>query len=336
MRVVPQPDRRQVIKLGAPYDRGSMASNPQQHERLVEVVSALLYSFDPEGMGSTVSAPANEYDDPARLLVAQSIDSSDLRELVNHHYLASPEQLKSALIATLGLSRSVPLAFGLPSQSKSTDRGRSAADIRERTLARLNAVLRRPGMYGLDVDLSIGSLLADLGFATEREAALKEEGERLVARGGWSSRGVTGALIDIADVLVEERVCSIYAEICHRLGWLDHDAAISDGSYWEARNLGPGGVRAGEIGLEEELRGRFGDPSIRIGGNRGHVFGYVPASLSAPIVWFDASEGRVIACRIETEALGGDLTVGFAVAAPRHIPSVSAGRNAPLPFWARM
>lgn len=317
----------------------SMGTKSQQYDRAVKVVSALLYSFDPEGIGSTVSSPTDEYDDASRVLVAQSTESSDLEELVDHHWPAGTAQLRSALIATLRLYRDE--SVGLPIQSTTpdstnSDSGRSSADIRERTRSRLNAMLRRPGMYGLDVDLIIGSSIADMGFATRREVDLKEEGERLVARGGWSSRGVTGAFTAIDGELIKERVCSTYAEICNRLGWLDHDATTSEDSYIQAHNLGPDNVRAGHIRLEKELVDSFGKPSIRIGGNQGHVAGYVPASPTAPIVWFDVSDGCVIACRIETEALPKDLTVGPAVAAPSDFASISARRRAPLPFWARI
>jgi len=84
----------------------------QQYDRIVIVVSALLYSFDPQGMGSTVFAPEDEYDDPARRLVAQSATALDLRQLIRSHYGDSSDQMMTALVASLELYRAAPATGG--------------------------------------------------------------------------------------------------------------------------------------------------------------------------------------------------------------------------------
>ena len=77
------------------------------YDRVVRVVSALLYAFDPGGMGSTVFAPEDEYDDPARRLVADVRSVADLRELARSHYPDSGEQLVEAVAAALELHLSL-------------------------------------------------------------------------------------------------------------------------------------------------------------------------------------------------------------------------------------
>jgi len=77
--------------------------NTYSYDRAVSVVSALLYAFDPGGMGSTVFAPHDEYDDPARRLVARCRASADLGELIRGDYPGSTDQLVAALVAVLEL-----------------------------------------------------------------------------------------------------------------------------------------------------------------------------------------------------------------------------------------
>ena len=73
------------------------------YDRVVSVVSALLYAFDPGGMGSSVFAPEDEYDDPARRIVAQARTAADLRMLARSHYPESTDQLVTAVVAALEL-----------------------------------------------------------------------------------------------------------------------------------------------------------------------------------------------------------------------------------------
>jgi hypothetical protein len=73
----------------------------QQYDRIVRVLSAMLYAYDPSGMGSSVFAPEDEYDDPARRLVAAATDAIDFASLVRTHYPAATDQLVDALVAAL-------------------------------------------------------------------------------------------------------------------------------------------------------------------------------------------------------------------------------------------
>jgi hypothetical protein len=50
-----------------------MTRRTQAYADVVAVVSALLFGHDPEGMGSSVFAPEDEYDKPAALLVAAAM-----------------------------------------------------------------------------------------------------------------------------------------------------------------------------------------------------------------------------------------------------------------------
>ena len=73
------------------------------YDRAVRVVSTLLYLFDPDGMGASAFAPEDEYDDPARRLVAQSKDAAGLDELVRSHYAGSSDHMVGAISAVLEL-----------------------------------------------------------------------------------------------------------------------------------------------------------------------------------------------------------------------------------------
>ena len=75
----------------------------REYVSVVRVVSALLYSFDPEGMGSTVFAPEDEYEVPAQRLVAAASDASDLQALVRQRFGTASDQLVNALVAALEL-----------------------------------------------------------------------------------------------------------------------------------------------------------------------------------------------------------------------------------------
>jgi hypothetical protein len=75
----------------------------KSYESVVRVVSALLYAFDPLGMGSTVFAPDDEYDDQARRLVSAAARIDDLEALVRTHFPGSTDQLVGAVVASLEL-----------------------------------------------------------------------------------------------------------------------------------------------------------------------------------------------------------------------------------------
>lgn len=73
------------------------------YDRAVRAVSALLYLFDPDGMGASAFAPEDEYDDPARRLVVQARGSGDISELIRAHYASSTDHMVGAISAVLEL-----------------------------------------------------------------------------------------------------------------------------------------------------------------------------------------------------------------------------------------
>ena len=73
------------------------------YTRCVRVVSALLYQIDPSGMGSSVFAPRDEYDDAARLLTNEALSSEDLELVVRDHYPSLAEPSVDVLVDVLSL-----------------------------------------------------------------------------------------------------------------------------------------------------------------------------------------------------------------------------------------
>lgn len=80
-----------------------MGSNlaADNYDRTIRVVSALLYAFDPAGMGATVSAPTDEYDSAAAKLIAGAHGGTDLTSLVTNSFPDATEQLAMGVVAAL-------------------------------------------------------------------------------------------------------------------------------------------------------------------------------------------------------------------------------------------
>ena len=75
----------------------------KSYERTVRVVSALLYAFDPDGMGQSVFAPSDEYDDAAAKLIADSRNVDDVSLLISERYPSGSEQMVGAVADALSL-----------------------------------------------------------------------------------------------------------------------------------------------------------------------------------------------------------------------------------------
>ena len=75
----------------------------EQYERTVRVVSALLYAFDPDGMGQSIFAPSDEYDEAASKLVAESRQAEDLQQLLSERYSNANEQMVGAIVDVLDI-----------------------------------------------------------------------------------------------------------------------------------------------------------------------------------------------------------------------------------------
>lgn len=111
--------------------------------------------------------------------------------------------------------------------STSEDFGLGLGEAGQHHLQRVNDVLRRPGMYGRDemAERLLLEAMAAVDGSLERWWA---ECDGLRDRDALTATGVMGAYSDIlpADAL-RDATASMYAEIAHRLGWLELDRALS-------------------------------------------------------------------------------------------------------------
>lgn len=119
-------------------------------------------------------------------------------------------------------------------------------------------------MYGTDevAELLLLEAMAALDGALERWRA---ERDRLCERDAFTATGVMGAYRDIlpADAL-RDATASVYAEIAHRLGWLEPDRTLSAAEFRQL-SAGIGGWVTQDRTLSEVIE-TFGPPSLWIGG----------------------------------------------------------------------
>lgn len=128
----------------------------------------------------------------------------------------------------------------------------------------VNAVLRRPGMYGRD-EMAELLLLRAMAAVDGSSTRWNAEFDGLRDRHAFTATGVEGAYRNVlpADAL-RDATASVYADIAHRCGWLDLDRALSAAEYQ--------GLAADiEDWLAEdrtlsEVLDRYGAPSLWIGG----------------------------------------------------------------------
>lgn len=137
-------------------------------------------------------------------------------------------------------------------------------ETRRHHLSQVNGVLRRPGMYGggeMAERLLLEAMAAVDGSLTRWQA----ECEGLRERGAFTATGVRGAYSNIlpADAL-RDATASVYAEIAHRLGWLELDRTLPAAEFRQL-SAEVGGWVAHDRTLSEVVE-RFGSPSVRIGG----------------------------------------------------------------------
>ncbi|MFC4016617.1 hypothetical protein ACFOW4_01440 [Micromonospora sp. GCM10011542] len=138
------------------------------------------------------------------------------------------------------------------------------SEARGHHLAQVNGVLRRPGMYGRD-EMAERLLLEAMAAVDGSLARWRTECEGLREREAFAPTGVMGAYSYIlpADAL-RDATASVYAEIAHRLGWLELDRALSEA---ESHHLSTdvGGWVTQDRTLSEVVE-TFGPPSLWIGG----------------------------------------------------------------------
>ncbi|MFI7080446.1 hypothetical protein ACIBO1_24385 [Micromonospora sp. NPDC049903] len=127
----------------------------------------------------------------------------------------------------------------------------------------VNGVLRRPGMYGRD-ELAERLVLEAMAAVDGSLRRWWAECDRLRERGAFGATGVMGAYRTVlpADG-VRDATASVYAEIAHRLGWLDLDRALSDAQWGQLRE-GIVGWVARDRTVSEVVE-TFGAPSLWIG-----------------------------------------------------------------------
>ncbi|WP_344132499.1 hypothetical protein [Luedemannella flava] len=148
-------------------------------------------------------------------------------------------------------------------------------------------MLRRPGMYGGDevAELLLFEAMAAVDGVLERWTA---ERESLRASGLCLPTGVRGAYGDILPALgLRDAVASVYAQVAHRLGWLDLDRALSPTEFRRLRAEVEDWVRRDRTATE--LTETFGRPSVRIGGRNPfypHTLVYATEDGGADLICF--------------------------------------------------
>ncbi|MEU4424402.1 hypothetical protein AB0F81_27600 [Actinoplanes sp. NPDC024001] len=147
--------------------------------------------------------------------------------------------------------------------SASDELERPTDEVRRHHLTKVNDVVRRPGMYGRD-ELAERLLLEAMAAVDGRLEQWWAECDELRDRGAFTATGVMGAYRHIVPAIASrDATASVYAEIAHRLGWLELDRALSAAEFQRL-----------SAGVEEwvthdrtlsELIGTFGRPSVWIG-----------------------------------------------------------------------
>lgn len=95
----------------------------------------------------------------------------------------------------------------------------------------VNHALRRPGMYGRD-ETGLRLLMEALAVADGRLADWTAECDGLRSRGAFTATGVAGAFSTVVPAQVRQTAAAaVYAQIAHRLGWLDLDHALTAADY---------------------------------------------------------------------------------------------------------
>jgi hypothetical protein len=137
-------------------------------------------------------------------------------------------------------------------------------EVRRHHLSQVNGVLRRPGLYG-GHEIAERLLLEAMAAVDGSLELWWREFDGLRERDAFAATGVVGAYSTIlpADAL-RDATTSVYAEIAHRLGWLELDRALSEAEFQQLRPA------VGEWVQQDrtlsEVIGTFGPPSLWIGG----------------------------------------------------------------------
>ncbi|MFG1842844.1 hypothetical protein ACGFH8_30960 [Micromonospora sp. NPDC049175] len=147
-------------------------------------------------------------------------------------------------------------------------------EARQHHRAQVNGVLRRPGMYGRD-EMAERLLLEAMAAVDGCLKRWSVECDGLRERDGFTATGVGGAYRNVLPAgAVRDATASVYAEIAHRLGWLELDRALSEAEY-EQLHADISGWLSRDRTLPEVIE-TFGPPSLQIGGTNP----YYPKTLA--------------------------------------------------------
>ncbi|MGW3795662.1 hypothetical protein ACWD8I_31505 [Micromonospora arida] len=147
-------------------------------------------------------------------------------------------------------------------------------EARQHHLAQVNGVLRRPGMYGRD-EMAERLLLEAMAAVDGSLARWQSECDGLRERDAFAPTGVRGAYSYILPVeALRDATASVYAEIAHRLGWLELDRTLSEAEF-EQLSSGIGDWITQDRALSAVIE-TFGPPSLWIGGTNT----YYPKTLA--------------------------------------------------------
>jgi hypothetical protein len=136
-------------------------------------------------------------------------------------------------------------------------------EARRHHLTQVNVVLRRPGLHGRD-EMAERLLLEAMAAVDGGLELWRRECDGLHERDAFAATGVVGAYSNIlpADAL-RDATASVYAEIAHRLGWLELDRALSEAEFQRlSRDVGEWVEQNRTL---SEIIGTFGPPSLWIG-----------------------------------------------------------------------
>ena len=166
---------------------------------------------------------------------------------------------------------------------------RSADEIRERFIARLNSAVLRPGMY--DGESTLRQLLDDLAWIDKRESPGGVY-QMLEARGAASPVGVRGVFMRMFGGGIrahDDAVAFVYADLAHAQGYLAPQRELAAEEYSRLRRDARRWAADADR-VTGDLIGEFGEPSLWIPHyNPRHPMSvaYVSPKALDPLVVFD-------------------------------------------------
>ena len=166
---------------------------------------------------------------------------------------------------------------------------RSADEIRERFIARLNSAVLRPGMY--DGESTLRQLLDDLAWIDRRESPGGVY-RMLEARGAASPVGVRGVFMRMFGGGIrahDDAVAFVYADLAHAQGYLAPQRELAAEEYSRLRR-DAGRWTADADRVTGDLIGEFGEPSLWIPHYNPRYptsVAYVSRNALDPLVVFD-------------------------------------------------